>query len=98
MCCRSGIRRVRCSRLGSLSQRCGESKAGERRCTEEEEEVHGGGQLLQMMTSFELSERRVDRVDLYPKVLLSDIPDFITRPRRELIGSADVADMLSCVI
>ena len=60
--------------------------------------MYGGGQLLQMMTSVELSERRVDRVDLYPKVLLPDIPDFITRPRHELIGSADVADMLSFVI
>lgn len=38
-----------------------------------------------MMTSLAFPERRVLRVDLYPKVTF---PDFITSARRELMESA----------
>ena len=41
--------------------------------------------MLQMITSLDLPDRSVLRVDLYPRVYL---PDFITSARRELMDSA----------
>jgi len=70
-CGRHGGRRGRCARLGAVCKRCGESKAGERWCVEEEEEVLGGGQILQMMTSFELPERRGRQGRLIAKGVLA---------------------------
>ena len=48
-----------------------------------------------MMTSLALPERRVLRVDLYPKVTF---PDFITSARRELMESAVFLDFFGAIV